>query len=360
MKPTVLVADDNVSYVSQVGLYLSRHGFNVLHAFTPEDVYLMAKNHPLDLVLLDIRFTVSGSEGFDICRTLKADSATQRILVVLVTAYPEIDCEHGLDAGADGFFRASHDHPALKLHLMTLLKARDSAYRVARLEAERTIAEGYAHDLKNALTLPFTILGQFRGDRIAEMAPLLPLIQERTGFASLILRAMQERGRGEAAHVPISPVQIVRYCAHLIKEICKMRNVELGFSIQECVVPSIKVPYAEVVICIMELLNNSLREFEGITAAATPWEVFRITLSVQTGGSDVYVGVADNGRGILEGQEDKIFEDGHTTRRELGGTGIGLSLVRKRLASCGAQIALRKTAQRGACFELRFPSHPIS
>ena len=63
--------------------------------------------------------------------------------------------------------------------------------------------------------------------------------------------------------------------------------------------------------------------------------------------------VTDNGPGISSGNLPHIFEPFYTTRRDAGGTGMGLAIVSSLLAAHGARIeALSQTA--GARFVIRF------
>ncbi len=62
--------------------------------------------------------------------------------------------------------------------------------------------------------------------------------------------------------------------------------------------------------------------------------------------------VSDDGPGISDGNRDRVFDPFFTTRREGGGTGMGLPIVRRMLQAQGAEIVLRDGA--GAVFEIRF------
>lgn len=66
------------------------------------------------------------------------------------------------------------------------------------------------------------------------------------------------------------------------------------------------------------------------------------------------VTVADNGAGISPGNRDRVFEPFFTTRREAGGTGMGLQIVRSMLAAHGGSVALIPS-DTGAAFEIRLP-----
>jgi two-component system OmpR family sensor kinase len=66
----------------------------------------------------------------------------------------------------------------------------------------------------------------------------------------------------------------------------------------------------------------------------------RLSLSVARLDALVHIVVADNGEGISHGNRALIFEPFFSTRRDLGGTGMGLSIARAMLQSHGGAIAL--------------------
>jgi len=61
----------------------------------------------------------------------------------------------------------------------------------------------------------------------------------------------------------------------------------------------------------------------------------------------------DNGPGISSGNRDKIFDAFFTTKREIGGTGLGPGIVRSLVEAHGGRIMLGKTTD-GAGFKLSF------
>lgn len=64
--------------------------------------------------------------------------------------------------------------------------------------------------------------------------------------------------------------------------------------------------------------------------------------------------VADNGRGISPANAEHVFESFFTTRRNEGGTGLGLGIVRSLLKAYGGEISLEPT-ERGAAFGMTIP-----
>lgn len=63
--------------------------------------------------------------------------------------------------------------------------------------------------------------------------------------------------------------------------------------------------------------------------------------------------VHDNGSGISEGNRNQIFTPFFTTRRETGGTGMGLSIVQSLLQAHQAEICLQP-GKSGTCFRIDF------
>lgn len=63
--------------------------------------------------------------------------------------------------------------------------------------------------------------------------------------------------------------------------------------------------------------------------------------------------IADNGPGVSPGNQAHVFEPFFTSRRDSGGTGMGLPIVRNLLQAHGAEIALIPT-DKGACFKVSF------
>ena len=58
-----------------------------------------------DLILLDVAMPNSPIDGFEVCRQLKSDPATQNIRIVMLTSrVQEVDRQLGQQVGADDYF----------------------------------------------------------------------------------------------------------------------------------------------------------------------------------------------------------------------------------------------------------------
>jgi diguanylate cyclase (GGDEF)-like protein len=100
-KPKLLVVDDQAINI-QVMYRCFAGDYQVFMATNGEQALSLCKSNPPDLILLDV--VMPGLDGFEVCRRLKADSATSHIPVIFVTAHTDPAQEtRGLNLGAVDF-----------------------------------------------------------------------------------------------------------------------------------------------------------------------------------------------------------------------------------------------------------------
>jgi CheY-like chemotaxis protein len=97
---TLLVADDLVPIRQMVRITLSTQGWTILEAKNGTEALEMARTQKPSLILLDVDMG-PGPNGFEVCKTLKADPNTKDIPVVMLTAHEsDSDRAIGFAAGA--------------------------------------------------------------------------------------------------------------------------------------------------------------------------------------------------------------------------------------------------------------------
>jgi DNA-binding response OmpR family regulator len=99
----ILVVDDDQDIRKLVETILTKRGHKVSQAEDGESGLGFAMVKKPDLVILDLH--LPKMDGFEVCRRLKADQATRRIPVIMLTAaYPEWeDAQKGFKLGADEY-----------------------------------------------------------------------------------------------------------------------------------------------------------------------------------------------------------------------------------------------------------------
>ena len=104
MTKKVLLADDEEDILMLVSATLGGDDrFTLVLARDGEEALSLAQQERPDLAFLDVM--MPKMDGFEVCRRLKADSATAGIKVVMLTALAQdYDRQKGEEAGADFYF----------------------------------------------------------------------------------------------------------------------------------------------------------------------------------------------------------------------------------------------------------------
>ena len=99
MSAKILIADDEEDVKTVLQMYLESRGFRIVTAYDGLDAIEQARLELPDAILLDVMMPTM--DGFEVCRTLKADPATQAIPIVMVSAASHAESvQTGLSAGA--------------------------------------------------------------------------------------------------------------------------------------------------------------------------------------------------------------------------------------------------------------------
>ena len=98
VKTSILVVDDEITNLSLVAGLLREH-YQVKVAKDAERALVLAQREQPDLILLDVMMPVT--DGYELCRMLKADALTCAIPVIFLTSQPDTENEElGLSLGA--------------------------------------------------------------------------------------------------------------------------------------------------------------------------------------------------------------------------------------------------------------------
>jgi PAS domain S-box-containing protein len=126
-KGIILIVDDTPTNLEMLLDCLEEYGFKVVVAEDGESALEMAEYAPPDLILLDI--LMPEMDGFETCRRLKTNPATQDIPVIFMTALTDkVDKVKGLNLGAVDYITKPLEHEEvlarvnIHLHLRNLTK----------------------------------------------------------------------------------------------------------------------------------------------------------------------------------------------------------------------------------------------
>jgi DNA-binding response OmpR family regulator len=119
---TILIVDDSPLNIGTIASYLEKQGFTILAARDGMSGLEKAEYARPDLILLDVM--MPGMDGFEVCRRLKAEPATQNIPVIFMTALA--DARHkvrGFDSGAVDYVTKPIQHEEVLARVTTHLRS---------------------------------------------------------------------------------------------------------------------------------------------------------------------------------------------------------------------------------------------
>jgi len=123
MHANILIVEDNPTNIDVVFSYLDEAGFDISVATSGESALQQCLLTQPDVVLLDVM--MSGIDGFETCRRLKANPETADIPVIFMTALADTkDKVQGFVVGAVDYITKPIQHEELLARLMTHLKIR--------------------------------------------------------------------------------------------------------------------------------------------------------------------------------------------------------------------------------------------
>jgi putative two-component system response regulator len=155
----VLVADDTESIRTLFRRLLSADGHEVIMAGDGAAALAAVHRHQPDVILLDVG--MPAMDGLEVCRRLKADTATRLTPVVLVTGQTDLsDRIRGIEAGADEFLsKPVHPHELLARvrslsrvkHLIDSLDSAEAAFMglALTIEARDPLTKGHCERLSS-------------------------------------------------------------------------------------------------------------------------------------------------------------------------------------------------------------------
>jgi len=157
----VLVVDDDVKTVELVKLYLNRDGYRVFAAYDGVAALRLARESHPDLIVLDL--ILPGFDGFQLCRTLRAESDVP--IIMLTARTTDQDRLMGLDLGADDYVTKPFSPKELAARVRAVLRRLPGERGPTKIKHGELTVDFLKHEASlaskslNLSTIEFKLLG---------------------------------------------------------------------------------------------------------------------------------------------------------------------------------------------------------
>jgi PAS domain S-box-containing protein len=183
--------------------------------------------------------------------------------------------------------------------------------------------------------------------RIADLLDKLIGQATRAGDVVTRMRGMVQRHELEAKEIDVD--RAVRDCLDMVKTDCEVRDIRIELAAAGRL-PTVVADEIHLQQVILNLLRNAMEAVE----ASRPDVIRRIAIETGLDGKGaVSVKVTDCGRGIPEGDLERVFESFYSTKPR--GLGIGLAICRKLIEAHGGALWASHNPAGGAVFQFTLP-----
>ncbi len=252
-----------------------------------------------------------------------------------------------LSGRRDEIGRAEAELDRMQADLRAALNSR------ARLAALGEAVAKINHDLKNMLTS-----AQIASERLAalkdpKVSQALPRLERALDRAVKLASGVLAYGRTqEAAPEPhptllaaaiIAAADEAQLAAHRVRLTCEVGKAE-----------QVNADPDQLHRILANLLRNARQAIELQEGRRT---LGRVTVSLTRTRDVSLVRIADNGPGLPERVQERLFQPFAGSGRP-GGTGLGLAIARELAQAHGGDLTLAQTGSTGSVFELRLPGAP--
>lgn len=378
----ILVVDDDLKNI-QVGINFLKQNknYHLIFATSGEQALERVRETSFDLILLDILMPTM--DGYEVCSRLKAEESTKHIPVIFLTAKNEEDSlVKGFELGGADYitkpFNAAELHARVKTHLelhyyyhQELAKFQQLLMYSQRAETIKFIAGGVAHDCKNFLnSIPFNlhVLRKLISDTEQKTEEMLECIDGATSAVTGVDNLLNHfySFTSNSGHNS-GPVDMNEIVADINKVYRDWRRHKIDFSIEFLFQPAValadKLHIEQVLLNL--LINAQHAVIERMEKENHDGKIRLLidkTDSTDIGSLDpalsyIALSVEDNGIGMTPAVMEEIFDPYFTTRKEAGGSGLGLAVSQHIIQTHNGYIGVDSCEGAGATFQIFLPMY---
>jgi len=394
-KYKILACDDDPMILTYYETVLTARGFEVITAATGKECLETARKTRVDAILLDVNLT--DTSGLDVCSILKEDPSTQSTPLLFVTAaFSDLRGRViSFEAGADDFVVKPFTPEELILRVLSLIRTRELQERGHREQQTRALLleekrhserlkganeelqsftyavshdlrvplvniKGFVGELKEGLSLIRSSIGavlphldEATSKKLAqvldgEIPEALQFIDTSASRMDKLINAifiLSRMGRRELHPELLNMTQLVEILLKSLAHSIEERHIKVMVGL----LPDLLADRTSMEMIVGNLLSNAVKYLD-------PSRPGEIEITGTSDPEEVTIRVRDNGRGIRESDQGKLFQlFRRLGNQDVPGEGMGLSYVRTLVRRHGGRIWCDSKEGVGSTFTFVLP-----
>jgi len=355
----IMVVDDTPANLKLLQEMLQAKGYRVLVFPDGKMALNAASKNPPDLILLDIK--MPGMNGFEVCERLKSDEALKGIPVIFISALTETaEKVKAFSVGGVDYVTKPFQFEEINARVETHLRLRRQQIELKVLNDLKNYFLGMAaHDLRNPLGAIIGF-GEILNDELSSsltprQAHFFDVILKASGFMRGLINDLLDISAIESGHISLErqPVDItvpVTRSVEIGRALASKYNMPITISCPE-LLPQVFADNRRIEQVIDNLLSNAMKYSQPGTD---------ITVRLRHENNEVIISVADQGPGIPEKEQHKLFQAfGKTSVKPVSetelSTGLGLLIVKKIVEAHEGRIWFISEPGKGTEFFFSLP-----
>jgi len=158
-----------------------------------------------------------------------------------------------------------------------------------------------------------------------------------------------EAGRLQLECADFQPAAVIGDALQVVECAAARKPLKLAICIEPGMPGFVRGDSVRVRQILLNLLSNAIK-----FTAAGKIDLHASVKSMNGGGYELFFSVTDDGIGISEAQQQKLFQPfsqaSASTTRQFGGTGLGLTICKKLAELMGGSIGVKSRLGQGSCF----------
>ncbi len=332
--------------------------FSIDEAATGEEALELIEKKPYDIVLLDNK--LPGIQGIDVLEYINKKQLD--IVVVMITSYASLELAvKATKQGAYDFVPKPFTPKELRTSVETITKQLFLQRMTQKLNVEgRQVRFQFlsvlSHELKSPINAVEGYLKMMQekkaGDNLDDYMEMIDRALFRIqGMRNLILDMLDftriESGKKSRNIEPLLLCEVARQSIDSFQPLSIQKDVDVYLNCSEKI--KMEADKQEMEIIFNNLISNSIKYNK---------QGGRVDVNLSKEDDEIIISVEDTGIGMEVEDKEKLFEDFVRIKSEetknISGSGLGLSIVKKLTDFYKGEISVESTPGRGSCFTIKF------